>query len=353
MPGFNTIPGGGGGGSSGALNFVKAISLVGNATVWNKPGTAGTYSLFSSNLLGGYAYFVGSVTTGTPLNKTIAITHSFTSIQIVGVQGDTISLYKMKLDNANLSTYASPSTAYYQWFDNSLLTSKDYRLASGTSFVMPPYAMPVADVVVVAGGGCGYQHGPGGGGGGVVYVTAFPVSSTTAYSIGAGSGGNSNTSGGNSTFGNLTAIGGAPGHSDYNGRDGGCGSGGAKAAANTTRAGGNSTQTAPTGGRLNSFYGTSGGSSGSGNVHTGGGGGGSGSSGGAGNGSVPGAGGAGWPNALTGEIVSAGGAGSHHEGNVTGARPTGDTNPGSGGYSIGGTVGPAGRDGLVIVRTYG
>jgi hypothetical protein len=354
MPGYNTIPGGAGGGSSGGLNFVKAISLTGNATTWNRAGTSGTYSLFSSNLLGGYAYFIGGTTTGTPLNKSVVVNHAFTSIQIVGVQGDTISLYKMKLDNANLSAFSNPSSAYYQWFDNSLLTSKDYLLGSGTSFVMPPYAMPVADIVVIAGGGGGYQHGPGGGAGGVVYVTAFPVSPTTTYSIGAGTAGNSQAWGTNSTFATLTAIGGAPGHGDYNGRDGGSGSGGAKAAANTVRSGGNPTQTTPTGGRLNFGLGHAGGGSGSGNVHTGGGGGGAGGVGGTGSGTTAGAGGAGWLCPLNGVIYAAGGPGSHHEGSGVGGLPTGTTNAGSGGPSHPNTTpSQPGQNGLVIVRTYG
>jgi len=347
----NNFPSTAGGGQPN-MDYIKSVRMSSAAITWNRAGSAGTYAVFSSSASSGYAYFVGTSTTGVPLNKIVTVAHSFTSIQIVGIPNDILNLYKVSVD-PNTSAYSDPSQAYYQWFDNSLVTSKIETFVGSGSYTLPVFAMPVADVQLVAGGAGGHGHGPGGGAGGLVTVTLFPIAAGTQYSIGTGSGGASNNWGGNSTFGTLTAFGGAPGHSDYNGRNGGSGSGAAKSGSGQSRGGGSATQTVPTGGRTNAGQGSNGGSVNNSSQHAGGGGGGAGSAGGNGHDSSAGAGGAGVMSIITGVIYSTGGYGSAHESNTRGSQPTGYGGPGSGGgsYPQGGS--DPGRDGILVVRSYG
>lgn len=341
------------GGGTPSMDFIKTVRLTTSALSWNRSGSAGSYGVYSQSGSSGYAYFVGtSTTTGVPLNKVAIVSHSFTSINIVGIPNDILSLYKVALDT-NTSAYADPSTAYYQWFDNSLVTAKVDTVTGSGNYTLPVYAMPIADITLVGAGAGGYQHGPGGGGGGVIALTLFPINAGTAYSIGSGSGSNSNTWGGNTTLGTLTALGGAPGHSDYNGRNGGCGSGAAKSGSNQAKGGGSSIQTAPTGGRTNLYYGYSGGGVNNSTQHAGGGGGGAGGVGGDGYNSVGGAGGNGHTCSLNGIIYATGGPGSAHESNNHGSAPSGYGNPGSGGKSAPNGVGDSGQNGIIIVRSYG
>lgn len=345
---FPTMSGGG----QPNMSFIKSVRLTSSAIVWNRAGSAGNYAIFSSSGSSGYAYFVGSTTTGVPLNKLQNISHSFTSIQIVGIPNDILNLYKVAVD-ANTSTYSNPSSAYYQWFDNSLVTSKIEYLSGTGSYTLPVFAMPIADVLAVGGGAGGFQHGPGGGGGGVIFTTLFPISVNTNYSVGAGSGGNSQSNGGNTTFGTLTALGGGAAHSDYNGRNGGCGSGAGKSGSGQSKGGGSSIQTAPSGGRNNFAYGFGGGGVDNSANHAAGGGGGAGGSGGSASGDTPGSGGAGHTSAITGLIYATGGAGSNHNAATIGSSPSGYGGPGSGGFSRPNSTGDAGQNGTIIVRSYG
>ena len=97
------------------------------------------------------------------------------------------------------------------------------------------YILSEVETLVVAGGGGGGGWGGGGGGGGVVYNRLYPVTPGTAISITIGNGGTPGTNtytsggdGGNSIFGNITAIGGGGGghYNGVNGRAGGSGGGG-------------------------------------------------------------------------------------------------------------------------------
>lgn len=81
-------------------------------------------------------------------------------------------------------------------------------------------------LVVAGGGGGGGSTAGGGGGGGVIYNTNFAVTPGSALTVTVGAGGQgtvradqgaaTNTSGGNSVFGSLTAIGGGKGYSGSN-----------------------------------------------------------------------------------------------------------------------------------------
>ncbi|AAL55001.2 hypothetical protein HrrHF2_520 [Halorubrum phage HF2] len=100
------------------------------------------------------------------------------------------------------------------------------------------------EVLVVGGGGGGggSPHGAGGGAGGLIHKTSYPVSGDVTLTVGAGGAGGEGDNGDwdtshghngeDSTFGDLTAIGGGGGgaytsriSSDYGGRDGGSGGG--------------------------------------------------------------------------------------------------------------------------------
>jgi hypothetical protein len=98
------------------------------------------------------------------------------------------------------------------------------------------------EVMVVAGGGAGgaapngyWEGGGGGGAGGLIYNTAYAVTSGQPTTVTVGNGGTAasataGTSGGNSVFGSITAIGGGRGAGGYNyaytGGSGGGGGGG-------------------------------------------------------------------------------------------------------------------------------
>ena len=108
-----------------------------------------------------------------------------------------------------------------------------YSFTSGSgTFVVPTGAPVIVDYLVVGGGGAGGGGvGGGGGAGGLVYAKGVQLpAGSYAWTVGAGgaaasgnavggTGGNSSLS--NSTFGNITALGGGGG-----GGLGGCGEGG-------------------------------------------------------------------------------------------------------------------------------
>jgi len=339
------------GGGQPNMDYIKSVRMSSAAITWNRSGSSGTYAVFSSSASSGYVYFVGTTTTGVPLNKLVPVNHDFTYIQVVGIPNDILNLYKVSVDT-NISAYANPSAAYYQWFDNSLTTAKVETLAGAGAYTLPIFAMPVADVEVHAGGAGGHTHNAGGGAGGTVYVSLFPISPSSSYSVGTGSGPNSSANGGNSTFGTLTAFGGGAARNNQSGGDGGCGGGGGQNNSGV-RNGGNSTQTSPTGGRTNFGLGTSGGHSSGNNSHCSGGGGGSGGAGGNGSGDSPGAGGQGYVSPINGIVYSVGGFGSNHNNSTTGAAPSGYGNPGGGGGSSPGGTSASGQNGIILVRTYG
>ena len=238
-----------------------------------------------------------------------------------------------------------------------------------------------ADILVVAGGGG--SGGGGAGAGGVFAATAQSLTSGTAYTctVGAGgaagagtsSGGTNGTSGGNSTFGALTAAvgGGYSTGTDGTGVSGGSGSG-ASPSSGAVRSGGASTQTG-TGG---TGYGNAGGSNGfTASPYTGGGGGGSGTAGGSATSStVAGVGGNGsntwsaWLSAtgygVNGYLAGGGGGAVFGGGGTAGAGGLGGGGnggngvagvdgviaTGAGGGGGGNAAGGKGGSGLIIVR---
>jgi hypothetical protein len=110
---------------------------------------------------------------------------------------------------------------------------------SSGNWTCPAGVTSVAVLVVAGGGSGGYNAGGGGGAGGVIYESDHAVTPGQDYSIVVGDGGagvssrGAGNDGGNSTFDNLTAVGGGGGGGyDYtseipsNGRSGGSGGGG-------------------------------------------------------------------------------------------------------------------------------
>ena len=168
--------------------------------------------------------------------------------------------------------------------------------SSGTFSV--PSGISTVDVLVVAGGAGGGSKGGGGGAGGLIYRPGFPVTPGGTVSVTVGDGGagspglpvQKGTSGQNSVFGTLTAVGGGGGGSDaspFNANNGGSG-GGARAGGGSTGTAGSGLQPTQSGESGNYGFGNPGGnnrgctplgSSGCGPRHNGGGGGGAGTAG--------------------------------------------------------------------------
>jgi len=216
-----------------------------------------------------------------------------------------------------------------------------YTSAGSFSFSVPE-GVTAVDVLVVAGGGGG-QWG-GGGAGGMIYRPGFPVTPGGTVPGSVGDGGGQNTSGQNSVFGTLTAIGGGDGgdhgpSSPANGTPGGSG-GGVGRDGGPGGQGGSGTQPGQPGDSGTYGYGSPGGPNpfGMSGWQGSGGGGGAGGTGGPGSEHRPndeygGDGGTGRSSNITGSTVfyAGGGGGGRH--------PTGGRNPGAGGNGGGGNGG--------------
>ncbi len=229
------------------------------------------------------------------------------------------------------------------------------------------------DVLVVGGGGGGgngYGGGAGGGAGGLVYATNYVLADATfAVTVGAGGRGADEfrtyhaDPGGNSIFGEITALGGArcmaQAEGAQVGQSGGSGSGG-----HWDAEGGSSTQSDSGGAK---GYGHAGGYGVSGGAYGGGGGGGAGGAGGDGTTSRGGAGGVGLPFSISGVSTyyaggggggrntsgtpAAGGLGGGGSGNFgIGGTACASTGGGGGGGGFGSAVGGSGGSGIVIIR---
>ena len=103
-----------------------------------------------------------------------------------------------------------------------------YKTTGTSSFTPFSSRLSNVEVMVVGGGGSGGANagrgGGGGGAGGLVYSSSFSITPGTALSVVVGNGG-VNSSGENSVFGSITAIGGGRGGSNSNGVNGGSGGG--------------------------------------------------------------------------------------------------------------------------------
>jgi hypothetical protein len=196
------VPSGGGG--TPGFDYVASIRMSTYNRSWDQSGAAANYIVTTNTGNPGYAYFVGATTTGTPLNKVINVTHSFTRIDIVAPSGDYVSLHKVAVKTT--TEFLNPFAAF---------ASFPSIISSSGNFVLPTSALPLVSALVVGGGGGGGDNhsGGGGGGGGIIKLTGYQAVGTTAVTIGGGGG--TNSKGGTTYFGNVFAIGGgwgAPGN---------------------------------------------------------------------------------------------------------------------------------------------
>ena len=239
---------------------------------------------------------------------------------------------------------------------------------SNGTFVVPAGVTSV-NYLVVAGGGGGGGNGSscGGGGGGGVLSGTLSVTAGNSMPVTVGAGGSgvfgANTSGSNSVFGSVTAIGGGTGGgvsgSSLNGTSGGSGGGGSSGGT------GGGTGGAGTGGQGNN------GGAGTGSPnYGGGGGGGAGAVGSAGSASIAGNGGTGISSSISGSSVfyggggggggqtsgtaGTGGSGGGGNGSITDSGSIGTANTGGGGggcgYNGSAKDSGAGGSGIVIVQ---
>jgi hypothetical protein len=213
---INSFPSQAGGGQAN-LNYIGSIHMVEYNRRWEQGGSSGYYAIYSTNQENGYAYFVGAGTsTGAPLNRLVNVTHSFTRIDIIAPVNDMMSLYKAQVKPT--STFPNPFDADGS-IGKSAIPSFPSIIRSSGNFVLPNNALPLINVVIAGGGASGGHHycGGGGGGGNVVKLTAYQAVGTTAITIGS-SGGDQQSHGGRSYFGNVYALGGGGGghHSGHN-----------------------------------------------------------------------------------------------------------------------------------------
>lgn len=149
----------------------------------------------------------------------------------------------------------STATQYYPISTPSSQLNTRWYDTTGTSRPIPfCQDLSTIEVLVVGGGGGGGPDvGGGGGGGGVVYNPAYPVRTSTAYTVTVGAGGNAGSgptpsiilggNGGNSQFDNITAIGGGAGgsYAAIRGSSGGSGGGSSGDSTGTFLVAGNGT----------------------------------------------------------------------------------------------------------------
>lgn len=189
-----------GGGGTPGFDYIASIRMETYNRSWAQGGAAGNYIVTSNNNNSGYAYFVGSVTVGTPLGQVINITQPFTRIDIVAPTNDYISLSKVAVKNTTVFNNALAGFSSFPSIIN----------ASG-NFVLPNASLPLVDVMIVGAGGGAHGHSSGGGGGGIVKLTAYQAVGTTSVTVGANPGQSDTQKGGDSYFGNVYALGGGGG----------------------------------------------------------------------------------------------------------------------------------------------
>jgi hypothetical protein len=328
------------------LEFINQIVLETPTRIWNQGGAAGTYTVRSAANNPGYVYFVGSATTGGPMNGIITVPSSFTSIRVVGSTSDLVSLYKVSSKTSTAFTTVPTITTY---------------TSTATGVSLPSNKTGFIDALLVGGGGGRAQHGGGGGGGGLVILNSFPLSPTSTFDVQVGAAGANYADGGFTLFAGVKALGGAKGNEGSNnpGFDGGCGSGGTNGGAGGRSIQGSGTAAVASPILFFSAYGTTASAQGLGNPggpgqganHQGGGGGGAGGT------TSNRNGGPGLALDFTGTSVyyAAGGYGGTYSNQGHGSQGTGYSPSGfgmGGGTNSNDTNGTLPTQGAVIVRSY-
>lgn len=302
-------------------------------------GTIAANDLCGASNATGYSVQSGSLPSGFTLNtSTGAITWS--SVSAVG--SDTTTTFTIR------ATSGEGGTTDRQFRITVKAPVVETFSSTGSFTFNVPTGVTTTQVLAIGGGGSGgTQVGGGGGAGGMVEHSSYPLTpggsvsgnigvGGTGYAPGEGGGANISNPGTNTTFGNITAIGGGAGGnhsgpSPQSGRPGGSGGGGGSSGGN--QPGGSATQ-GPSGG--GSGYGNNGGH-GRPSWAGGGGGGAGGAGSNAPNGERGGDGGSGRANSISGSPVTyaGGGGGGSDNGNSSGGPGGGGPGTAPGGGAAG------------------
>lgn len=286
-----------------------------------------------NNTTGAYATLVAGSWSGSAVT-----TITFTPSVGLFVSGSTFSLYGI----ANAST--TPAISPKALGGNIIVSNGTYWYHAFTSSgtFTPGFGLTCDVLQIAGGGGGGGNLGGGGGAGGISYLTSQVISTATTVTVGAGgAGGNYSrgTSGGDTTFGSLTAAVGGGGAGSINGGNPNGLNGGSGGGAYNGGSGGSGT----------SGQGNAGATSGGAN--SAGGGGGAGAAGSNGGGYNGGAGGAGVNTYSSWATLTYTGDSGYFAGGGGGG---GDSTPGSGGIGGGGAGAPSGvSDGVAGLNNTG
>ena len=357
------------------LSSVTGNLYAGAASTLTLAGT----NFLTSNLVVNFSQSSDSIdvnVTVTPSSETAATVDVPSSVYSNVTAGNVVVMKVTNSDNVASGTVNKTATGLPTGGTITTYSAggNDYRVHTFTSSgnFVATYALSNVDYVVIAGGGAGGgsggSNGNGGGGAGGYLQSQFGSMSAATYAIVIGGGGTGvngttgQTSGSNTTFNSLTAVGGGHGQSHQEASESG-GSGGGGTAINSAASSGTSGQ------------GNDGGE-GNNNSRGGGGGGGAGAAGGNASSSnhpsgSAGDGGAGSSNSIqTGSSQTyagggggsmadqnanngSGGSGGGGQGGGEGGNPapaSGTANTGGGGGAGRGVAGGNGGSGVVIVR---
>jgi hypothetical protein len=146
--------------------------------------------------------------------------NTFSTLLLYNGGGSKLSYPKAAIYNTALSTtQLQELTTYRSGSGGNISYYGPYTIHTftGSATFTPSFTGQVEVLVVAGGGGGGFDFGGGGGAGGLLYTSAYGVSAGTGITVTIGAGGagaptsGQSTSGGNSAFGGLTAIGGGGG----------------------------------------------------------------------------------------------------------------------------------------------
>jgi hypothetical protein len=319
------------------LLFLNGVQVGTTQTISGSVYTGGTLNqigvCYNLNYFNGYIsnfrFVKGTALYTTNFLVPAAPLNAITNTSLLTCQSSTIidnSTNAFVITNNGTATVTQPALTY----SSKRILSDGSMVVSGVYDEVTKFAPTSVEYLVVGGGGGGGWDGAGGGGGGGFLTGNIAVVSDTNYTVTIGGGGNL-SSGSNSVFSSVTAIGGGRG-----GDKGGVGSAGGSG-------GGTGHTNGSAGGAGTAGQGSAGGAGGS----SGGGGGGGASAAGGTGGGAGGSGGNGLSSSISGTLTyysGGGGGGSFNSGRGT---------AGLGGGGVGGSVSGSGTPGAGEVNTGG
>jgi hypothetical protein len=202
-------------GSSSSLpgqTFIDQVYMIYKVRKWARGGSPGFYRATSALGKDGFIYYLqtNGQLVQAPLNGIADVTLPFTEIRILATQFDMITLFKVSAKGT----------------DSLTLTANYTTITSSGLYAFPTNGVGFCDFMAVGAGGGAHHHSGGGGGGGIITATSIPmpVGQTISAIVGT-SPNNSASSGGNTTFLGLTALGGGGTRDNGAGQNGGNGGG--------------------------------------------------------------------------------------------------------------------------------